>query len=202
MMPVMDGITFCAEIRQNKKTVHIPVILLTAKTLDQDKTEGMTKGADMYITKPFDIEYLKSCVSSIFRREDRMGQYIKQQLQLRPQIAGDKGSRNTKELFLKKVMAIIDRNLGNPDLSVEMISDNMGMSATHLYRKLKEMTGYSTREIIINYRMQKAALMLENKEGNISEIMYAVGFSSLSGFSKSFKSKFGVSPSNYHQDTP
>ena len=113
-----------------------------------------------------------------------MAQNIKQQLLLQPQVVADKGSRNTEELFLKKVMAIIDRNLDNPDLSVEMISDDVGMSATHLYRKLMEITGYSPREIIINYRMRKAALMLENKESNISEIMYIIGFQVCLAFQK------------------
>ncbi|WP_245531748.1 helix-turn-helix domain-containing protein [Anaerophaga thermohalophila] len=100
-------------------------------------------------------------------------------------------------LFLKKVMSLVERNVENPDFSVDMISETLGMSSTHLYRKLKAITGQSTRDIINNYRMQKAANMLKNKDGNITEIMYAVGYTSLSSFSKSFKAKFGVSPKGY-----
>lgn len=101
------------------------------------------------------------------------------------------------EVFLKKVMAVIESNISNPDLSVEMIALDVGFSATHLYRKLKQYTGYSTKEILVNYRMQKAADMILNRAGNISEIMYAVGFSSLASFSRSFKAKFGIAPSAY-----
>lgn len=104
------------------------------------------------------------------------------------------------EVFLKKVMAVIESNISNPDLSVEMIALDVGFSATHLYRKLKQYTGYSTKEILVNYRMQKAADMILNRNGNITEIMYAVGFSSLASFSRSFKAKFGIAPSAYSAD--
>jgi signal transduction histidine kinase/ligand-binding sensor domain-containing protein/CheY-like chemotaxis protein len=195
MMPVMNGVALCENIKANSGTAHIPVILLTAKTLDVDKTEGMNRGADMYITKPFDINFLRSSIHSIFRREEQMAHYIKNQLLLTPDAGSSK--ENPDELFLKKIMAVVAHNVANPDFSVEMISDIMGMSSTHLYRKLKAITGLSTREIIINFRMQKAAQMLKNNEGNITEVMYAVGFSSLSSFSKSFKAKYGVSPKGY-----
>ncbi len=197
MMPVMHGIELCANIKEHAATAHIPVILLTAKTLDVDKTAGMNKGADMYITKPFDIEFLRSSIKSIFRREEQVAQYVKNQLMLSPGPSEPKES--AEALFLKKIMTVVERNVSNPDLSVEMISETMGMSSTHLYRRLKEITGFSSREIIINYRMQKAAQMLKNQEGNITEVMYSVGFSSLSSFSKSFKAKFGMSPRKYSE---
>jgi signal transduction histidine kinase/CheY-like chemotaxis protein len=195
MMPVMDGADLCGNIKTDVATAHIPIILLTAKTLDIDKTEGMSKGADMYITKPFDLEFLRSSIQSIFRREEQMTRYIESRLLLSPPAREDK--QHPDELFLKKVMSVIERNVGNPGFSVEMISETMGMSSTHLYRKLKAITGFSTSEIINSYRMQKAAQMLTNKEGNITEVMYAVGFSSLSSFSKSFKAKYGVAPTKY-----
>jgi signal transduction histidine kinase/ligand-binding sensor domain-containing protein/DNA-binding response OmpR family regulator len=201
MMPVMDGIELCARIKQNKVSEHIPVILLTARSLDMHKTEGMNTGADMYITKPFDIEYLQACINSIFRHEEQMEAYIKNRLLLNPENNHD-NNKNQDELFLKKIISLIERNLSNPEFSVEMLSNTMGMSATHLYRKLKDITGYSTKEVIMNYRMQKAARMIENNEGNISEIMYSVGFSSLSGFSRSFKARFGVSPTTYASQKP
>ncbi len=196
MMPIMDGIELCSKIKENQALAHIPVILLTAKTLDAQKTEGMITGADFYITKPFDIEYFKSCIESIFRREEQFLHYIKNELLLNPErkIASEK---NQDEIFLKKVVSIIEKNMSDPDFSVEMISDAIGMSSTHLYRRLKLITNQSTMDIIKNYRMQKAAQMIGNNEGNITEIMYAVGFSSLSSFSKSFKSVFEVSPSLY-----
>ncbi|RCW39301.1 hybrid sensor histidine kinase/response regulator transcription factor [Marinilabilia salmonicolor] len=195
MMPVMDGMELCGSLKTNQATAHIPVILLTAKTLDMDKTEGMNRGADMYITKPFDIDFLKSSIHSLFRREEQMARYIRNQLLLTPE--KEEPGEQPEEIFLKKVMSIIRHNLSNPDFSVEMLSSAVGMSATHLYRRLKSITGLSTRDIINNFRMQKAEQMLSNREGNITEVMYAVGFSSLSSFSKSFKAKFGVSPKGY-----
>jgi AraC-like DNA-binding protein len=195
MMPVMNGVEFCSRIKTDPATAHIPIILLTAKTLNVDKTEAMNKGADMYITKPFDLDFLLSSIKSIFRREEQITRYIKSRLMLSPPKKDEK--QRPDELFLKKVISMIEHNVGNHDFSVEMISKTMGMSSTHLYRKLKAITGFSTSEIINNYRLQKAAQMLVNKEGNITEVMYSVGFSSLSSFSKSFKTKFGVSPTKY-----
>lgn len=196
MMPVMDGLDLCTQIRQNQAIAHIPIILLSAKTLPEQKAEGMNTGADLYISKPFDIEYFKSCIKSIFRRDEQISGYIKNELILNPE-NGMSPEKNQNEKFLKKVIEIIEKNLGRADFSVEMLSDEVGMSSTHLYRKLKLLTNQSTIDIIKNYRMQKAAQMLKNNEGNITEIMYAVGFSSLSSFSKSFKSVFNVSPSMY-----
>ncbi|MCA1745760.1 MAG: response regulator, partial [Bacteroidales bacterium] len=196
MMPVMDGFELCNLVKQNKATAHIPIILLTAKSLDLYKTEGMEKGADMYITKPFDMDYLKSCITSVFRRDKQLEDFFTRNLVLNPSHDGERPT-GEEELFLKRVMGIIDNNISNPDLSVEMISNEIGFSATHLYRKLKQFTGYSTKEIISNYRMQKAADMIEHNSGNITETMYAVGFSSLASFSRSFKARFGVAPSAY-----
>ncbi len=196
MMPVMDGFEVCEHIKGNKITAHIPVILLTAKSLDMQMAEGMNKGADMYITKPFDIEYLKSCIQGLLRRDEQLAGHIRKEILINP-VSNTNTTPNADDLFVGKVMAIIENNLSNPSLSVDMIGAEMGMSSTHLYRKLKEITGHSTKEIILNYRMKKAADMIENNEGNVTEVMYAVGFSSLSSFSKSFKTRFGVSPSDY-----
>lgn len=197
MMPGMSGTELCSTLKSESATSHIPIILLTAKTLDIDKTEGMKKGADMYITKPFDIDYLRSSIQSIFRREEQLTRYIETRLMLSPKKEDIK--EDPDKLFLKKVMSIIEQNIANPDFSVEVISKTLGMSSTHLYRKLKTITGQSTRDILNNYRMQKAANMLKTKDVNITEVMYAVGFTSLSSFSKSFKAKFGVSPKEYHR---
>jgi len=158
--------------------------------------EGMNMGADHYITKPFDVNYLESCVESIFRREKQLFSYIRNQLLVVPQ--GERETENNQdEIFLKKVMTFIERNIGNADLSVELVSSEMGMSSTHLYRKIKEITQQSPKDIIKKYRLNVAAQMLKNNEGNVTEVMYAIGFSSLSSFSKSFKDQHGVTPSEY-----
>ncbi len=196
MMPVMDGIEMCKTIKQNSLLSKIPVILLTAKSLDIQKIEGVESGASMYITKPFDVNYLKACIINLLERDRQLYDFIKKQLLIKPQDIKSAES-NQDEIFIKKVMDIISENLSNPELSVDLISSRLGMSSTHLYRKLKSITNQSTKEILKNYRLQKAAQMIENNEGNITEIMYNVGFNSLSSFSKSFKVKFGVSPSEY-----
>ncbi len=196
MMPVMDGLEMCKMMKQSAELHQIPVILLTAKSLDVQKVEGIESGANMYITKPFDINYLKACVVNLLERDQQLYDFIKKQLLIKP-VEVDASELNQDEIFIKKVMDIISENISNPNLSVDMISSEIGLSSTHLYRKLKAITNQSTKDILKNYRLQKAAQMIQNNEGNITEIMYYVGFNSLSSFSKSFKTKFGVSPSEY-----
>ncbi len=199
MMPGIDGFELCKKLKSNKKTSYIPIILLTAKGMNSQKIEGMDSGADMYITKPFETEYLISCVESIFRREQFTMQYTKNLLITNPNNPTQE-TNNQDEIFLKKVMDIIESNLQNSAFSVETLSQEIGISTTHLYRKLKTLTGHSTQDIIKNYRLKKASQMIINNEGNISEIMYRVGFSNLSTFSKRFKAEFGVSPSEYAKE--
>jgi DNA-binding response OmpR family regulator/anti-sigma regulatory factor (Ser/Thr protein kinase) len=196
MMPGINGLELCKMIKQEKKTMHLPVILLTAKTMDQQKLEGMQSGADMYITKPFDIEYLQSCIEAIFRRENQLSEFIKKQLLITPKNPKNENPTADEQL-LTKVMTIIENKVDDPELTVEYIATQIGMSATHLYRRLRQITGKGTKEIIIDYRLQKAALYIKNQNSNISEAMYAVGFTSQSAFSKSFKGKYGVPPSKY-----
>ncbi len=196
MMPIMDGLELCAKIKADKSTAHLPVILLTAKTMEEQKLEGMQSGADLYITKPFDIDYLRSCIDAIFKRDRQLSEFIKNQLILTPS-APENNSYNPDEQFLSEVMSLIENNLSDSNLTVEYIAAKTNMSATHLYRKLKQITGRSTKELIIDYRLQKAALLIKSKRFNVTETMYAVGFSSLSAFSKSFKNKYGVSPGKY-----
>ncbi len=196
MMPIMDGIDMCKKIKSNSDLKQIPVILLTAKSLDVQKVEGIESGANMYITKPFDVNYLNACIRNLLERDQQLYDFIKKQLLIKPQET-DNTEANQDEIFIKKVMDIISDNISNSELSVDMISSKLGMSSTHLYRKIKAITNQSTKDILKNYRLQKAAQMIQNNEGNITEIMYNVGFNSLSSFSKSFKIKFGVSPSEY-----
>jgi DNA-binding response OmpR family regulator/nitrogen-specific signal transduction histidine kinase len=196
MMPEMDGIALCKELKKTPATAHIPVILLTAKSLEVQKAEGLDSGADMYIIKPFDIDFLKSSVASVFRRNTLMYNFVKTEMSLVPGKSIDP-EKNQDAVFLKRIIDIIEENIDNSELSVEFISEKYGISTTHLYRKMKQITNKSTVEVVKNYRMQRAAQLISNNEGNISEIMYAVGFSSPSSFSKAFKSVFGVSPAQY-----
>lgn len=196
MMPVMDGLTLCSKIKGNPKTSHIGLILLTAKSLTTQKIEGIRMGADVYLTKPFEVELLQASVEHLLKRKQELSNYFKSEIITQPS-PGTK--ENVDDKFIRKVVNIIEANISNPELTVEMISDEIGMSPTHLYRKLKALTHFSAKDVIKKYRIKKASLLLKNKEGNISEIMYEVGFSNLSYFAKCFKAEFGVSPKEYQQ---
>lgn len=197
MMPVMDGLTFCKKIKENPKTSHIGIILLTAKSLTSQKIEGIRIGADAYLTKPFDVELLMATVGNLLKRKDEIFSYFKFEIITQPDSRNS--GENVDDRFIKKVIHIIEANIANPDFSVEMLSSEIGMSSAHLYRKLKSMTHFSAKDIIRKYRLKKASILLKNNEGNISEIMYEVGFSSLSYFAKCFKKEFGYSPKDFQQ---
>ncbi len=154
-------------------------------------------GADIYLTKPFEVELLEAHIDHLLERKEELAQYFKHELITQPQT--ESGKENEDDKFLKKVMNTIEANISNSEFSVEVLSEEMGMSSTHLYRKLKSLTHISANEIIKKYRIKKASLLLKNKEGNISEIMYEVGFSNLSYFSKCFKIEFGLTPKEYQQ---
>lgn len=196
MMPVMDGLTLCARIKGNHKTSHIGIILLTAKSLTSQKIEGIRMGADVYLTKPFEVELLQASIDHLLKRKQELSSYFKSEIITQP-LPGTK--ENVDDKFIRKVVNIIEANISNPALSVEMISEEIAMSPTHLYRKLKSLTQFSAKDVIKKYRLKKASLLLKNKEGNISEIMYEVGFSNLSYFAKCFKAEFGISPKEYQQ---
>lgn len=197
MMPVMDGLMLCKHVKENPKISHISIILLTAKDQTYQKIEGIRKGADVYITKPFEIEFLEANIDHLIVRKKELSDYFRNEIMLQP-LEGDK-HENVDEKFVRRVIQIIEANISNPDFSVETLSDEIAMSSTHLYRKLKSITKLSANEIIKKYRLKKASILLKNKEGNISQIMYDVGFSNLSYFSKCFKTEFGVSPKDFQQ---
>ena len=170
-------------------------ILLTAKSLDNNKLEGIRHGADVYLTKPFEIPMLEAHITNLIRRKQELTNYFRSEFMTLQEKSDHKDNRDVK--FLKKVMDLIEANISEPNFGVEEISKEIGLSATHLYRKVKAQTGHSPQEIIKKYRIKKASLMLKNNEGNVSETMYKVGFSSASYFSKCFKAEFGMTPKEY-----
>lgn len=196
MMPEIDGITLCRKIRQNVNTNHIPVILLTAKSKEEDNVEGLNIGADAYLVKPFSLDILKKTVQSIIRnREILKNSYSGNQLQK------DKiqkvTMKSTDERLLERIMIIINKNIANSDLNVEMLASQIGISRVHLHRKLKELTNQSTRDLIRNIRLQQAAELLSTKHLVVSDVAIAMGFTNISYFSNAFKELYGMSPSAY-----
>lgn len=197
MMPEVDGLTLLRKIKQNIKINHIPVILLTAKNSESDNIEGLSFGADAYLTKPFNIDMVKITIDNLLRnREVLKNNFSGNQEQdsnivyIKPESSDDK--------LMKKIMKAINNNVSNPELNVEMIAAEVGISRVHLYRKLKELTNQSTRDFIRNIRLKQAeALLMSDKNYNVSEIALLVGFNNATYFSNAFKELYGMSPSKY-----
>jgi DNA-binding response OmpR family regulator len=197
MMPVMDGLTLCKRVKENPRTSHIGIILLTAKSREAHRVEGIRIGADAYITKPFEIDLLEAHIDHLIQRNKELIDYFRNELIPLPKDGNKNNNEDSK--FIKQVMEIIEANITNPEFGVDLISEQIGISSTHLYRKLKALTNNSVKDVIKAYRIKKASLLLQNKEGNVSDVMYDVGFSSLSYFSKCFREAFGVTPKEYQR---
>lgn len=196
MMPEMDGITLCRKIKQNININHIPVILLTARSGEEDNLEGLSIGADAYIAKPFNMEILKKTVNNIILNREILRNTFKGSQQQESRIKKIQ-LKSADEKLMERVMRVINDNISNPELSVEMIADRVGISRVHLHRKLKELTNQTTRDFIRNVRLKQAADLLSGKNLTIAEVAEATGFASQGHFSKAFKEFYGVSPSGY-----
>lgn len=198
MMPVMDGIRLCKELKSNIKTSHIPVILLTARTSLIFKVEGLETGADDYVNKPFNPTLLQLKVRNLLRTRAMMRKLFadNEMLQIEPRRVT---LNSADELFIGKVLESIERNMSSPEYSVEVLGEDVAMSRMQLYRKLKSLTGQSGVEFIRTIRLKRAAQLLEQNRLTIAEITYEVGFNDLQYFRECFKKQFGVTPSEYIQ---
>ncbi|WP_304518070.1 response regulator, partial [Cecembia rubra] len=191
MMPEMDGFELCKAIKSNPLLSHIPVILLTAKNAQQYKLEGFEYGADDYISKPFNVKELKAKVKSIlFNRKLIQEKFRNKQLSNISPISVN----GQDELLMKKLYELIIDNLDQPNLTVDFIGDQVGLSRVHLFRKIKGLTGLSPSELLKDYRMNHAMKMLSSGKYRVSDVAYAVGFQDVSYFGKVFKKHFGQSP--------
>ena len=196
MMPEMDGFTLLKKIRSNVNLSHIPVIMLTAKMEQEDKMEGLEKGADVYLTKPFNIDELHIHIANLLEsRKALKGKYSGAQDQDDKMKAVE--FKSSDEKLMVKVMNFINENISNPEMNVEMLAKSVGLSRVQLHRKLKEITGLPTGEFIRNLRLKQAAILLKEKKINITQIGYAVGFTNQTHFSTTFKKIYGVSPTEY-----
>lgn len=196
MMPVMDGINLCKELKKNIKTSHIPVILLTARTPLIFKFEGLETGADDYITKPFDPKILQIKVRNFIKLQESIRNSFtdNQTLKIEPSRVT---LTSTDEKFIKGALESIEKNMDNTEYSVEDLASDVCMSRMQLYRKIKALTGQSANEFIRTIRLKRAAQLLEQNQLTIAEVTYQVGFSDLKYFRACFKKQFGVNPSNY-----
>ena len=202
MMPEMDGTTLCSKIKTNNATNHIPVILLTAKSREEDQLEGLETGADAYIVKPFNMDILRRTIVNLIHSHHTLQLKFGRNDQLE-ELVEDIKMKSPDEKLLERVMVAINHNLNNADLSVDRIADEVGISRVHLHRKMKELTGQTPHDFIRNIRMKKAASLLSAGDMNVSEVMYACGFSNAASFSTVFKKMYGMSPREYmneHQE--
>ena len=187
MMPVMDGLELCRHLKEETATSHIPVILLTAKSLDEQRAEGYDSGADAYISKPFSEKVLLSRVSNLLRSREALKEHYFE-------TGGSIRSSARENDFLGKMRRVIREHLSEPGLSVEWLGGELGLSRVQLFRKVKALTGYSPIEVIRITRLKEARQLLQTTDKTVSEVAYEVGFSSPSYFSKCYRELFGSLP--------
>ena len=194
MMPEMDGPEFCRSVRTNPKTSHLPFIMLTAKTDDASKAEGMNCGADIFIEKPFSMKYLEASVNHLIEmRRLLKSKFSHTPLEPIQEIAPTKIDND----FLVQMEKVIEENLSNPEMNVAFLAARLGMSRSSLFNKIRGLADVTPNEMIQVIRLKKAARLLREKHYRISEVSYMVGFSSPSYFTKCFQKQFGMKPAEF-----
>lgn len=194
MMPGIDGFELCRRLKSDIHTSHIPIILLTARTTDQSKIEGLQLGADDYITKPFNMDVLQLRVQKFMEWANKSHQEFKQKLDVNP---SEITITPLDEQFLQKAIQLVEKQMTDTDFSVEKLGQQLGMSRSFLYKKLMAVTGLGPAEFIRTIRIKRGMALLERSQMQITEIAYAVGFNSLKSFTMNFKAEYGMTPSEY-----
>jgi len=196
VMPVMDGVTLCKKIRQNITVNSLPVVLLTSLTDERNIIESLDVGVDAYITKPFSIELLRHTLLNklqgrvVLKNNFQGSQTQEAMVEKRDVVSPD-------DRLMQRIMKVINANMSNPDLNVDMLATTVGISRSHLHRKMKELTNQSTHIFIRNVRLQQAAVLLREKRHSVSEISDVVGFANTAYFSTAFKDMYGMTPTEY-----
>lgn len=197
MMPVMDGMECCRRLKSELQTSHIPVLMLTAYAVDEEKIKGYECGADSYLTKPFSAKLLMTRLRNLLDNHKRLQAFFSA-----PQACGTKPAvSDIDQTFMQKLQALINANMNNANLSIEDLSGQIGLSRVQLYRKTKALTGHSPNELLRIARLKKAASLLASSEMTIAEITYKVGFSSPSYFTRCYKDYFGENPTDFLRRT-
>lgn len=194
MMPEMDGIDLCKRLKADARTSHIPVILLTARSAEEQKIAGYESGASDYVTKPFNFEILQSRIQNLIAQRQAFQKTFHNLIDIK---TAQVDITSMDERLIEKAIKIVEDNLADPDFSVERFSREVGMSRVHLYKKLLSLTGKSPIEFIRTIRLQRAAQLLEKSQLSVSEIAYQVGFNNPKYFSRYFKHQFNILPSLY-----
>lgn len=210
MMPVMDGLELCKRLKAQTATSHIPVILLTAKNLEEQRAEGYESGADSYITKPFDSNTLLSRIANLLKQRESLRQLYLQQnttptesraVATTEKAAAEPKAMRREDVFLTKVRTILDEHLADNHYSVDDLAGEVGLSRVQLYRKVKALTGSSAIDLLRKTRLAKARELLETTDKTISEVAYDTGFSAPSYFTKCFREEYGITPGEFCQQS-
>ena len=194
MMPVMDGYALCHALRRDPELDYIPVILLTAKATTEDKIEGLTEGADDYLTKPFNMQELEARLENLIALRQRLRDRFSPPAALHVR---DMAVVASDAAFLEQVRAVIEAYLGDEEFSVETLASEVGLSRQHLHHRLRDLLKASPTDVIRSMRLERAAQWLAGQAGTVSEVAYGVGFKSVSHFSQCFRDQYSQSPSAY-----
>ena len=196
MMPEMDGFTMLRMIKTNMNISHIPVVMLTSKSDVANRLEGLEKGADAFLAKPFDMDELHVVINNLINKNLRLkGKYSGTQQQKDKVVETE--VKGNDEMLMERIMKVVNNHLSDSDFNVEMLTKEVGISRAQLHRKMKEMTGLPVSEFIRNIRLEQAVRLLKEQKINVTQVAYSVGFSNLAHFSTVFRKQFGVSPTEY-----
>ena len=196
ILPGQSGLQITETLKQDIRSSHIPIILLTARGSITEQIEGIKSQADAFIVKPFNLEYLEETIKNLLKNRAILREHYTSEL---PSETRSNSSNKIDRKFINEFTALVENNLSNEDFTVENICKHIGISRVQLYRKVKALIGYNVNDYILTVRLQKAKFLLSNEDISISEISFKVGFSSQAYFSTVFKSKFGVTPKSFKE---
>ena len=196
MMPEMDGFTLLRMIKTNMNVNHIPVVMLTSKAAVANRLEGLEKGADAFLAKPFDMEELHMVINNLITKNLRLKGKFSGTQQQKDKVE-EKQVKGNDEALMERVMKVVNDHLDDSDFTVELLTKEVGISRAQLHRKMKDITGLPVSEFIRNIRLEQAVRLLEEQKINVTQVAYSVGFSNLAHFSTVFRKQFGVSPTEY-----
>jgi YesN/AraC family two-component response regulator len=194
LLPGQNGLQITETLKQDIRTSHIPVILLTAKGSISEQIEGIRSQADAFIVKPFNLEYLEETIKNLLKNRAVLREHFSSEL---PTETRSNSSNKIDRKFITEFTAIVENNISNEEFSVDDICRKIGISRVQLYRKVKALIGYNVNDYILTVRLKKAKFLLTNEDLSISEVAFKVGFASQGYFSTVFKSKFGITPSEF-----